>query len=61
MPVKKRTTVNRTGIYYFADEYRKSHPNSFRQSMHDLILFLLPQWRSMNLVERKPYEEYVEG
>lgn len=59
MPIKKKATVNRTGIYYFADEYRQSHSNSHRKSIHDLILFLLPQWRSMSLVERKPYEEYV--
>ena len=59
MPIKKKATVNRTGIYYYADEYRKSHPNSHRKSIHDLILFLLPQWRLMSLVERKAYEEYV--
>ena len=59
MPVKKKPTVNRTGIYYFADEYRRTHTNGSRKSIHDIILFLLPQWRLMSLVERKPYEEYV--
>ncbi len=59
MPSKKKQTVNRTGVYYLADEHRKLHPNYSRMSIHELILHLLPRWRSMTLVERKPYEEYV--
>jgi hypothetical protein len=59
MPPKKRQNVNRTGVYYLADEHRKHYPAYSRMSIHDLILLLLPRWRSMTLVERKPYEEYV--
>jgi hypothetical protein len=59
MPPKKKQHVNRTGVYYLADEYRKLYPTYSRISIHDLILLLLPRWRSMTLVERKPYEEYV--
>ena len=57
MPPKKKPSVNRTGVYYLAVEYRTLHPDHSRKSIHDLILFLLPRWRSMSLVERKPYEE----
>jgi hypothetical protein len=57
MPPKKKPNVNRTGVYYLAVEYRQLHPSHSRMSIHDLILFLLPCWRSMSLVERKPYEE----
>jgi len=57
MPPKKKANVNRTGVYYLAVEYRKLNPTHSRMSIHDLILLLLPRWRSMTLVERKPYEE----
>ncbi len=60
MPPKKKSSVNRTGIYYLADEYRKVYPNYSRMSIHNLILLLLPRWRTMTLVQRKPYEEYIE-
>ena len=59
MPPKKKQHVNRTGIYYLADEHRRLNPAYSRMYIHDLILLLLPRWRSMTLVERKSYEEYV--
>ena len=59
MSAKKKQHVNRTGIYYLADEHRKLHPAYSRMSTYDLIVFLLPRWHSMTLVERKPYEEYM--
>jgi hypothetical protein len=61
MPPKKKQHVNRTGIYYLADEHRKHHSTYSRVSIHDLILLLLPRWRSMTLIEKKPYEEYVQS
>jgi hypothetical protein len=59
MPSKKKQNVNRTGIYYLADEHRKLNLAYSRMHIQDLILLLLPRWRSMTLVEKKPYEEYV--
>lgn len=58
MPPKKKPSFNRTGIYYLADEHRKLNPAYSRIPIHDLILRVLPHWRSMTLIERKPYEEY---
>ncbi|CAF2981178.1 unnamed protein product [Rotaria socialis] len=60
MPPKKKQNVNRTGIYYLADEHRKLYPAYSRMSIHDLIIHLLPHWRSMTLVERKPYEDLAK-
>jgi len=60
MPPKKKQHVNRTGVYYLADEHRKRNPTSSRIHIQDLIIRLLPRWRSMTLIEKKPYEEYVE-
>ena len=57
MPSKRKSQINRTGVYYLADEHRKLHPAYSRVRIQDLILHLLPQWRSMTLVEKKPYEE----
>ncbi|UJR14843.1 hypothetical protein I4U23_001828 [Adineta vaga] len=60
MAPKKKQHVNRTGIYYLADEHRKLYPTYSRMHIQDLILLLLPQWRSMTLVERKPYEDLAK-
>ncbi|CAF1147389.1 unnamed protein product [Adineta steineri] len=61
MPPKKKQHVNnRTGIYYLADEQRKLYPAYSRMYIQDLILLLLPQWRSMTLIERKPYEDLAK-
>ncbi|CAF1115518.1 unnamed protein product [Rotaria sp. Silwood1] len=60
MSPKKKQHVNRTGVYYLADEHRKLYPAYSRMSIHDLIILLLPRWRSMTLVERKPYEDLAK-
>ncbi|CAF1272059.1 unnamed protein product [Rotaria sordida] len=60
MSPKKKQSVNRTGVYYLADEHRKLYPAYSRMSIHDLIILLLPRWRSMTLVERKPYEDLAK-
>ncbi|CAF0817067.1 unnamed protein product [Adineta ricciae] len=60
MPSKRKSQVNRTGVYYLADEHRKLHPAYSRMNIQDLILHLLPQWRSMTLVEKKPYEDLAK-
>ena len=60
MPPKKKNNVHRTGIYYLAVEYRQTNPSYARMSMQDLILLALPHWRSMSLVQRKPYEDLAK-
>lgn len=57
MATKKKNSLNRTGLYYFAAEYRDQHGHYAGRSIQDLIALVLPRWRSMSLIERKPYEE----
>lgn len=59
MPPKKKPHLNRTGIYYLAEEHRKHNLGYSRMPIQELISSLLPRWRAMTLIEKKPYEEYV--
>jgi hypothetical protein len=59
MPKKKRFTLDRSGLYYLADEYRQKQSAHEQRSIRDTISLLLPCWRSMSMIERKPYNEYV--
>jgi len=60
MATKKKSQFNRTGLYYFAVESRQSDSSLSRKSIHDVIISLLPRWRSMSLISKKPYEDLAK-